>query len=164
MPRTSRSRDLEDDGECVYFAYTNSVMSEFPLGSQAWRMWCNQQWTDVALTISYQEERDPIGVVDCENEIKHCGGIGQVECVIETTASRTDTSEWSVCASASFGFLTAEASSEVCGSGSRESSTETHTTDTITAPMNTTIVACQRGKFVRVDGKTFVRMISGLIT
>jgi len=57
--------------------------------------------------------------------------------------------------------LSAEAGTEVCGGGSTENFKEQSSTDVISPPADTKVVACQTGKFVKVEGKTYVRKVPG---
>eukprot|EP00419_Tripos_fusus_P010700 CAMPEP_0172668558 /NCGR_PEP_ID=MMETSP1074-20121228/9137_1 /TAXON_ID=2916 /ORGANISM="Ceratium fusus, Strain PA161109" /LENGTH=268 /DNA_ID=CAMNT_0013485221 /DNA_START=73 /DNA_END=879 /DNA_ORIENTATION=- len=105
----------------------------------------------------------------CEKFIKHCGGAAGQECTVTYSSSRTDTSDWSVCAGASVSGglpkgMTAEVHSEVCASGSKEVSSSVEHSDTISTEPKGRVAVCQQGKHASVDGKTYLRIDDGFLT
>ena len=91
-----------------------------------------------------------------------------MSCTLSTAYSRTDTSGWDACVSSTvgtgIGSLSAEVSAEVCRSGSSEREQSGSSEYTMTTQAGQPVVACQSGRYIEVDGKTYVSLVTGMVT
>ena len=56
-PSTTATSDLDGDGKCYYYAYTDSTDSSSPpRGLASWEIWCSPAWTSAGMTIVEKNE------------------------------------------------------------------------------------------------------------